>query len=169
MVTALEIEGWMTELELDWLRDQAGAFDSVLEIGCWKGRSAAALAEGCPGRVVTVDQFDAEFYDTATYRPGSEGVDVEAVARENLSRFDNVTILRMANADAPAFLGYEVFDMVFIDGDHSEEAVREDIRLWTPFAAKVLCGHDRELPGVAAAIEGLGWSAGPDSIWWVGQ
>ncbi len=172
MVTAaprIEIDGWMTEDELDWLRDQAGRFDSVLEIGTWMGRSTAALAEGCPGRVVTVDPFDAEFYDTATYRPGSEGVDVEAFARMNLSGFDNVTILKMSSAEAALMFGmfHIVKDMVFIDGDHAEEAVREDIRLWTPFAQTLLCGHDRELPGVAAALDGLDVREGPDSIWWL--
>ncbi len=164
-------EGWMTELELGWLNHQASCVESVLEIGTWKGRSTAALAQGCPGRVVTVDQFDDAFYDTATYRPGSEGVDVEAIARANLSGFDNVTILRMSSAEAALMFGMfhvgVMFDMVFIDGDHSEEAVRMDIALWTPFAAKLLCGHDRELPGVAAALEGMDVSAGPDSIWWM--
>lgn len=166
---ALEIDGWMTGDELVWLHDAASRFDSVLEIGTWKGRSTAALAEGCPGRVVTVDRFGGALYETSTYRDaGALETDVFAEATANLAGFDNVTILRMSSAEAAEQLaGQETIDMVFIDGDHSEEAVREDLALWTPFAPKLMCGHDRELPGVAAALEGLDVVAGPDSIWWI--
>ncbi len=94
-------------------------------------------------------------------------MDVEAVARATLSGFPNVEILPLASWQAAALLAGSRFDMVFIDGDHAEAAVRLDLILWTPFATKLLCGHDRELPGVAAALEGENVSAGPDSIWWV--
>ncbi len=166
---ALEIEGWMTGYELVWLHDSAARSESVLEIGTWKGRSTAALAAGCPGRVVTVDRFGGPLYETSTYRDaGALETDVFAEATANLSGFDNVEILRMSSREAAATLAGE-FDMVFIDGDHSEEAVREDLALWTPFASKLLCGHDRHLPSVAAALEGLDVSAGPDSLWWMGR
>ncbi len=168
LAPALEIDGWMTELELEWLHEQASRFDSVLEVGTWKGRSTAALAAGCPGRVVTVDRFGGPLYETSTYRDaGALESDIFAEARENLAGFGNVTILKMSSekaAEAVSLTG-GMFDMVFIDGDHSEEAVREDLELWTPFASKLLCGHDRELPGVAAALEGLEVCEGPDSIW----
>ncbi len=164
---ALGIEGWMTEAELVWLHGMASFAGSVLEVGTWKGRSTAALASGCAGRVMTVDRFGGPLYESSTYRPGAEGVDVFAVATENLSSFPNVEILKMSSADAALELAGEKFDMVFIDGDHSEEAVRSDLYWWTPFASKLLCGHDRGLPGVAAALEGLDVTAGPDSIWWV--
>ncbi len=165
---ALTLEGWMTEAELVWLHGMASFAGSVLEVGTWKGRSTAALASGCEGRVVTVDRFGGPLYETSTYRnAGALETDVFAVATENLSSFPNVEILKMSSADAAEALAGDEFDMVFIDGDHSEEAVREDLALWTPYAVKLLCGHDRGLPGVAAALEGLDVTAGPDSIWWV--
>ncbi len=157
----------MTELELDWLRTQSARFDSVLEIGTWKGRSTAALAEGCQGLVFTVDQFGGPLYETATYRAGARDCDVFAVATENLSGFDNVTILKMSSREAALELAGQSFEMIFIDGDHAEDAVRDDIELWTPFVSRMLCGHDRGLPGVAAALEGMDVDSGPDSIWWV--
>lgn len=158
----------MTEAELGWLHDQAARFYSVLEIGCWKGRSTAALAAGCPGRVTTVDCFGGPLYETSTYRDaGALETDIRAVAIENLASFDNVKILWMTSADAATRLAGEQFQMIFIDGDHSEEGVRADLDLWTPFASKLLCGHDRALPGVTAAIADLDVNEGPDSIWWV--
>ncbi len=167
LVPALQIAGWMTELELEWLFGSASMCESVLEVGTWMGRSTAALAAGCDGRVVTVDLFGGPLYETSTYRnAGALDIDIFAEARANLSGFDNVTILKMSSRDAAASLAGQKFGMVFIDGDHSEEAVRDDLSLWTPFASQILCGHDRTLPGVAAALEGLDPWPGPDSLWW---
>ncbi len=166
MVTSPEIDGWMTHAELEWLGIQASWSDAVLEIGTWKGRSTAALAASCRGRVVTVDCFGGPLYETSTYAE-ARSTDIFAAATANLRRFDNVTILKMSSREAARHLAGQKFDMVFIDGDHAEEAVRDDLALWTPFAPTLLCGHDRELPGVATALEGLDVSEGPDSIWWL--
>lgn len=50
-------------------------------------------------------------------------------------------------------------DIVFIDGDHSYEAVFADIRAWWPKVrlGGILCGHDyphRRFPGVRRAVDG---------------
>ncbi len=167
----VEIDGWMTNAELDWLRDTASNRSLVLEIGTWKGRSTAALAEGCPGHVLTVDPFGGPLYEAPTYREaGALVTDIFAAATENLACFDNVTILRMTSAKAARLFGLfrDVrFDMIFIDGDHSEKAVRQDLALLTPLSNGLICGHDRDYFGVEAALEGLDVSEGPDSIWWL--
>ena len=63
-------------------------------------------------------------------------------------------------------------DMVFLDGDHSYEAVMADLKTWAPRATKLLCGHDLtdpNYPGVRQAVyEYFGADAivsGPDSLW----
>jgi hypothetical protein len=49
------IQGWMGSHELRWLHQTARELGSVVEIGCWKGRSTFALcSSGCP-RVVAVE------------------------------------------------------------------------------------------------------------------
>jgi len=47
------------------------------------------------------------------------------------------------------------FDFVFIDADHSYEAVKRDIEDWMPKVRKggYLCGHDTQLPGVQEAVK----------------
>jgi predicted O-methyltransferase YrrM len=63
------------------------------------------------------------------------------------------------------------FDFVFIDADHSYEAVKRDITLWRPKVKPGgwLCGHDLDKPhwGVRRAVEELlpGFEADCDDTW----
>jgi hypothetical protein len=46
--------------------------------------------------------------------------------------------------------------MVFIDGDHLEPAVRQDIDLWLPKAKRLICGHDfgnKDWPAVEKVVK----------------
>src|ERR1700687_1802823 len=53
----LQVRGWMGFHELVWLFTMAQRMSSVIEIGCWKGRSTTALSSGCPGPVFAVDHW----------------------------------------------------------------------------------------------------------------
>jgi predicted O-methyltransferase YrrM len=46
------------------------------------------------------------------------------------------------------------FDYIFIDGDHSRQAVYADIGAYLPFVRPggILAGHDFQLPDVRAAV-----------------
>ena len=72
-----------------------------------------------------------------------------------------------------------VADVVYIDADHSYQAVREDIALWYPRITPggALCGHDyyqeKHWPGVKRAVdefiarEQLSLTTYADSSWMV--
>jgi len=68
----------------------------------------------------------------------------------------------------------ETLDLVFIDGDHSYVAVREDIQAWRPFLRPggILAGHDYHLDSVITAVHEYAAIArtdlhiGPDFTWW---
>lgn len=62
-------------------------------------------------------------------------------------------------------------DMVFIDGDHSYEAVKRDIELWLPRLAPggLLCGHDITNQPVERAVRetiGKYQTTAPGIIWY---
>ena len=163
---AEDIAGWMFGEELPWLSRTAATMQSVIEVGCWKGRSTFALLEGCPGTVYAVDHWKGS--------AGEEVAHAEARQRDifqdfwrNVGHFPNLKVCRMASAEAATVL--PDVDMVFLDGGHEYEEICQDIRLWTPKAKRMICGHDSNWPGVDRAIEGLlpGTKRGEGSIWYI--
>lgn len=164
---ALDIDGWMEPNELEWLYDQASRFLTVLEVGTWRGRSAAALGAGCLGRVYTVDHFQGSPSEIDGAHREVGWTDLHQEADRNLGQFPNVEILRMPSLHASRRFANESLDMVFLDGEHTRESVLIDLICWRPKVRRLLCGHDLSWPGVieALAIYGIPFEGGPGSIW----
>lgn len=66
------------------------------------------------------------------------------IACKYLLWFHQVKLLRLTSKQAAKLFKPAYFDMVFIDADHTEEAVTEDFNLWKPRVRPggILCGHD---------------------------
>jgi len=136
------IEGWMDLDELEWLHDTAHNMNTVVEIGAWKGRSTIALLRGCKGFVFAVDPWHG----------GTQGYS-EFVY--NTMEFDHLVIFKMPSLRAVTMFTAPV-DMVFIDADHSYEAVKSDIEAWLPKTTRIISGHDYGdtlSPGVKRAVD----------------
>jgi len=77
-------------------------------------------------------------------------------AAENLLPYaPRYQILRMMSKEVAELIRPEIqYDFVFIDGVHTRFHVRQDIDLWLPHTAKVICGHDYSphKPGVKKAV-----------------
>lgn len=151
------IDGWMEQDELIWLYEMASTMTSVVEVGCWKGRSTRALLEGCKGPVHAVDHFhgspgesrnEGDPHFEATY------VDIYSVFIKNLMHYPNLIVHRMSSHYAANYVlnkGRSI-DMVFLDGGHDQESIEEDLDCWAPIAAKIICGHDYEQVDVGTAV-----------------
>lgn len=70
---------------------------------------------------------------------------------------DRVQVLEMTTKEASKHVTDGSLDFVFIDADHSDTAVTEDIQLWAPKVRKGgwLGGHDYspKFPGVIKAVD----------------
>lgn len=92
--------------------------------------------------------------------------------KEVFAKDQNVQILRKTSAEAAGLVPGEL-DLVFIDGNHDYEYVKQDIELWQPKIRKggLLAGHDfnRELhPGVVRAVTerfGEEIAIGSNDVW----
>jgi len=114
-----DVPGWLTEIEGRELGRLAEG-KTVLEIGSYCGRSTVCLAQTAE-HVFAVDPFDGR----ATPTPG----ETLAAFNRNVARYgvaDRVTVRKGTAAEVVPTLP-AVFDLVFIDGDHSYESVRADI------------------------------------------
>jgi len=144
----------MSSRELHWLYRSAKLLplnSEAIEIGSYLGASSVYLAAGLAGRGSRLHCVD-------TWQ--NEGM--EEGAADTFDQFQRntsglsgiITTIRMRSQDAlPSLHGR--FHLAFIDGDHSYDAVREDLRLivnkMTPDG--ILALHDwRYFPGVTAAL-----------------
>ena len=115
---------------------------SVLEVGCYRGVSTEMWLLHC-ARVVAVDPW----------------LDV-LVRREFLARCGHYPHLEMIEGLSPWALSKfegQQFDLCYIDGDHSYEAVVQDIQACKLMVkpGAFLGGHDYggDCPGVARAVD----------------
>jgi predicted O-methyltransferase YrrM len=185
LTRALAIEGFMSALELEWLATHAQQSDRIVEVGCWQGRSTRALADHCPGRVYTVDAWEgyaeadpagAAWLAARCPWPAARAA-FAANLRDHLETGRVVLVSQTAAAAAITLCqscGLGWADLVFLDGDHHEAALRLDIATYRPLlrSGGILAGHDYGHPEwatVARAVHRV-WPTGVqrcDSIWWV--
>jgi len=154
------------------LQAAAGARRAV-EIGVYEGASARALLDALqPGAELhLIDPFGAN----PTLLPGWAGVEgatrrVVARAARRRDAGPRVVWHVERSADTAARWSGPV-DLVFIDGDHTEEGCRSDWELWSPLVAPggVVLFHDATgpdaLPGPRAVFEGLFRTGDPLRGW----
>lgn len=158
------VEGWMTNEELNFLHQLSKKYNTIAEIGSWKGRSTNALLSGCPGIVTAIDHFNGSDIKDKTH--GAVGIYEQFL--DNTKQFSNLKVMKMSSEEAAK--STETFEMVFIDAEHTYEGVKKDIELWKGKATKILCGHDYT-PGwqgvVKAVEESFGKVKFVGSIWYV--
>ena len=152
-VSKNKIEGWMNKADLLWLFRIAKEMESVVEIGSWKGRSTHALLLGCKGIVYAVDHFLGDTGIQMDVSAKSELKNAYTDFVKNVGDFKNLKIFKMDNAEAVKHFEDNSIDLIFIDGDHSYEAVLADIKRWLPKAKKIICGHDRRNKEVRKAVK----------------
>lgn len=87
-------------------------------------------------------------------------------------------LIRETSASAAMRVENDSLDFVYIDGDHTYDAVANDLGLWFDKVQDggIIAGHDYnnpELPGVQQAVDGffqrLGWAVqdAGECVWWV--
>jgi predicted O-methyltransferase YrrM len=158
-------EGWITEAERIALMKYASRSTKILEFGSWRGKSTVAMALANPDAlVVSVDPHDTM---GGQLMPSWSSF-LASIANRDIK---NIAVFRMLSTDFWT-LGLEGFDMVFIDADHSYEAVKADIGIAMDLVADgaVFAFHDYKeasYPGVQKAIEEstLRWMETADKLW----
>lgn len=137
--------------------------DIFVEIGAWKGKSTCFMAE-----LIMESGKSVKFYavDTWAGDNGDALQDGKANSSEDsiYSQFQSnieaagvssfVTPVASSSSDASSGFADGSIDFIFVDGDHSEDAVYTDLTLWYPKLKPggVIAGHDYDNPGVRNAV-----------------
>jgi precorrin-6B methylase 2 len=159
------IEGWMKPVELDWLYKAAKGMQTIVEIGSWKGKSTAALCSACKGTVYSVDTFKGSASEKEEHAEAKQR-DIYQDFKANTKQFKNLVSYKMTSLKASKKFKDKSVDMVFIDGEHTYEAVKQDIELWLPKCKKLICGHDYNYNDVAQAVnQKFGYVDTAECIW----
>jgi predicted O-methyltransferase YrrM len=136
------------------------AGNRVLELGAWQGHSTICLAQSA--RIV-------HSVDTHTGDPHSgEGWTLPAYLRHigNYGLMSKVVTHIGRFGDIVPLFREQAFDLIFVDGYHSEEAVEYDVTYALPRLRDggVICFHDYTIPqyGVRTVVDR--WFREPDQL-----
>jgi predicted O-methyltransferase YrrM len=128
-----EAETQTSDTERDCLARHAKEKKCLVEIGVWHGVTTCRLlgAMASDGVLYAVDPYPAGRFGFSAQR---------LIARREVSRIKNGELhwVRATGGEAGqkyATLGAALVDFVFIDGDHSFEALRGDWKTWSPLVA----------------------------------
>jgi predicted O-methyltransferase YrrM len=169
---AKQIDGWMSDSELEFLARVARDSNITVEFGSYKGRSTRAMADNTKGIIYAVDPWDGKYFR-------DDGSFAHLFSPDNFSSFfanlsDHIRTRRVIPycAHSRDFRISDPVDFVFIDGDHRYNSVISDIQIAQQLVKKgVIAGHDythTDWPGVKRAVDELLPDKFKlvDSIWW---
>ena len=131
-----------------------------VEIGSWKGRSAAYTCEQIINskKKITIDCID-------TWEGSIEHKEFPNLNRlydifiRNMKPFENYyTPIRMPSMEAVKLYENESVDFIFIDASHEYEDVKDDINHWFPKLKRgcIISGddyHNKYFAGVTKAVD----------------
>lgn len=128
------------------------------ELGVMRGETIFYLLEHLPDlHVVAVDLWasqDPSVYDVYRDDIVFEGI-YKAIMIKAEQYEDRLTIMRMSTDEASEYFSNEVFDIIFIDANHSYEAAKSDLEHWIPKVVHngFITGHDYGFKGVYNALK----------------
>ena len=146
----------------------------IVEIGSWLGQSSCLLASGLKGdgaKLYAIDNFKGQASDPSAKMRYQERMsrlkidNTKEIFDKNIAHFNLTSKVEVIAADSleaaksfrePA----HSIDLLFVDGDHSEDATRNDIITWMPFLK----------PGTTVVFHDFSSNHGvPQAIWWAIQ
>lgn len=172
MIDWLTIPGWFGTDDAATLQRLIGQTigEWVVEVGSYCGRSSVMIAqylnqERAPllrRRLLCVDNWQ-----------GVDGVpatDIRTQFYNNTDDYDHIIAVCESSSVEASAVGLTLqIGLVFLDANHSYNAVRQDIQHWWPHIRKggVMCGHDFEShPEVKRAVlELLPDAIGEGNMW----
>lgn len=146
----IDVEGWLGSKEAIFLFEAACSIGrhtpTVVEIGTMLGKSAIVLGEALrdrdSARVVSIDPFTAEgdLQSEVGNRSMANSLrsSLEHICLENIRRVGLSHVIQLIKGYSHEVVQSwsEPIGMLFIDGNHDYEVVRQDFDDWTPFLVR---------------------------------
>lgn len=117
--------------------------DICAEVGVWRGDLTSEILKRKPSKLHLIDPWKTQDVIKRCYNIEQEKMD--KIYKNVLDEFDNLSNVEIhrefsTNVSLPT----EYFDWVYIDADHSYDAVKKDLEFYYPLIKKggYLCGDD---------------------------
>jgi hypothetical protein len=121
----------------EYIKKYVGEYPIIVEIGSFMGESAEIFAKSFPkGKIYCIDPW-IENFDEKDAASHADYKEVEQQFDLRTKNYNN--IVKIKNYSTNVSLDC---DLVYIDGRHFYEGVKEDILHWLPLTKKVISGHD---------------------------
>lgn len=152
-----DVEGWFGDGDASFYKEIVSNFNGpgkFVEVGSYKGRSTVCLAveilnQNKDIKIDCIDIWEPNLmYEDLTLQEFMYNIDPVK---------DLIKPIKMNSEDAAKMYEDQSIDFVFIDADHSYEAVKKDIMLWWPKVKKggIISGHDEYFPDVKRAVTNI--------------
>jgi len=159
-----DIQGWFDYEDLySHLAKNLPEGSSFVEVGVWKGRSICYLGQQLKSinkkfKIFAVDTFKGSSNEDAHQKEVQEhGGSLLPLFLKNLTDLnltDLITPIEKDSIEASKLFSDNEIDFVFVDANHSYEAVIEDLKHWYPKLKPggIIAGHDFWADSVRSAV-----------------
>lgn len=176
---------WLHEQALEIAKASDMDIPLAIEVGTWTGGTAIPMALAGM-RVLCVDTFRMSDPYVGPEMDALRGWYGQPKIQHTLGVFmdhiikfdlqDKIMAFVGTSKQAHELLTPNLANLIFIDADHRENSVRDDLMYWEPILKPggLFCGHDfRSVKGIFSVVttwtKAHGWPRaqdGPDNIWW---
>lgn len=156
MKNSKDIQGWFNyESVYDDLVGSIPDGGIFVECGAWLGKSSAYLCDISNDRIkiYIVDHWLGSINERLTTHKLANTHDIYKIFCSNMGD-RKFTALRMSSVEASTTFDDQSCDVVYIDMEHTYDAVKQDIACWLPKIKQngILAGHDYDWPEVKRAV-----------------
>lgn len=161
MITVDGIKTYSNAEALDALATLAGRVaktKAIVEIGVYRGGSLKTIAQAARAHVYGIDAWGLPgTYPSGTENPKKYGTDNKAIAEQAIAGLGNVTLIHDYSTAAAATYSGPPIGMLYIDSEHTADAVLADWEAWSPHLAPraIVCfdDYDAKHPDLCAGID----------------
>jgi predicted O-methyltransferase YrrM len=150
-----QISGWFDYEDVyDFLLANTPENGIFVEGGAWLGKSSAYLCDhNSNANIYIVDTWEGSTDELETHQSLAKETDIYPIFLDNMGDRKFIPI-RKTSVEASKDFEDESCDVVYIDMQHTYEAVKEDLQAWYPKVKKggYIAGHDIDKHGVKLAV-----------------
>ena len=153
----------------------------IVEVGTWMGASALYMSEHTDAEILCIDTWlgSPEMWGNQADPERYQSLDIQAGYPTIFRQFQSNVVHhgkahQITPFPVPSNIGLSLLnewgikpDLIYIDGDHTEAAVKQDISLSAQLFPRIICGDDfGSWHGVTAAVKKWFPDANSDNGFW---